>query len=81
MGVRKTIEAGLILLELSCARRLRRVVIAAPPSVVLRWHDENEARFGLQFAVVDREYVRRVRMSAHSPSTSEDTRPLHRRAG
>ncbi len=57
VGLGKTIEAGLILRELLMRQRVRRVVVAAPPSVVLQWQDELEARFGLSFVVLDREYV------------------------
>ena len=42
-------------------QRVRRIVVAAPPSVVLQWKDELEQRFGLTFVVFDRDYVRRMR--------------------
>lgn len=61
VGLGKTIEAGLIIRELLMRQRVRRIVVAAPPSVVLQWKDELEQRFGLTFAVFDREYVRRMR--------------------
>lgn len=57
VGLGKTIEAGLILQELIYRQKVRRVVVAAPPSVVLQWRDELEARFGLTFVVLDRAYV------------------------
>jgi hypothetical protein len=52
VGLGKTIEAGLILRELMLRQRVRRVVVAAPPSVVTQWREELESRFGLTF--VDR---------------------------
>jgi hypothetical protein len=61
VGIGKTIEAGLILRELILRQRIRRVVVACPPSVVLQWQDELEKRFGLRFGVLDRAYVLRVR--------------------
>lgn len=61
VGLGKTIEAGLILRELLMRQRVRRVVVVAPPSVVLQWKDELEARFGLSFVVHDREFVAQKR--------------------
>ena len=61
VGLGKTIEAGLIVRELLMRQRVRRIVVAAPPSVVLQWKEELDARFGLTFVVFDREYVRRMR--------------------
>lgn len=57
VGLGKTIEAGLIVRELLIRQKVRRIVISAPPSVVLQWRDEMENRFGLTFVVLDRDYV------------------------
>lgn len=56
VGLGKTIEAGLILREMIMRQKIRRVVIACPPSVVRQWQEEMESRFGLLFQVVDREF-------------------------
>ncbi|MCC7178691.1 MAG: helicase [Acidobacteria bacterium] len=61
VGLGKTIEAGLIVRELLMRQRVRRIVVAAPPSVVLQWKEELDQRFGLTFVVFDRDYVRRMR--------------------
>jgi len=61
VGLGKTIEAGLIVRELLMRQRVRRIVVAAPPSVVLQWKEELDARFGLTCVVFDRDYVRRMR--------------------
>ena len=61
VGLGKTIEAGLILRELLMRQKVRRVVVACPPSVVAQWKDELDARFGLPMVVFDREYVLRCR--------------------
>jgi superfamily II DNA or RNA helicase len=61
VGLGKTIEAGLILRELMLRQKVRRVVVAVPPSVVLQWRDELEQRFGLTCVVFDRDYVLRKR--------------------
>jgi SNF2 family DNA or RNA helicase len=57
VGLGKTIEAGLILRELLMRQKVRSVVVACPPSVILQWRDELENRFGLTFVVFDRDYV------------------------
>jgi SNF2 family DNA or RNA helicase len=61
VGLGKTIEAGLIVRELLMRQRVRRIVVVAPPSVVLQWKEELDQRFGLTFVVLDRDYVRRMR--------------------
>ena len=55
VGLGKTIEAGLIMRELLLRQKVHRVVVVAPPSVVLQWKGEMESRFGLSFAVMDRQ--------------------------
>jgi len=73
VGLGKTIEAGLVLRELLMRQRVRRAVVVAPPSVVHQWREELEQRFGLTFAVYDREYVvrcRRERGHAVNPWTT-----------
>lgn len=57
VGLGKTIEAGLILRELIIRQKVRTIVVACPPSVILQWKDELENRFGLNFVVFDRDYV------------------------
>ena len=61
VGLGKTIEAGLVARELLLRRRVREIVIAAPPSMLQQWKDEMEQRFGLVFEILDRDYIRRVR--------------------
>jgi superfamily II DNA or RNA helicase len=61
VGLGKTIEAGLIAVELLLRRRAREVVVACPPSMLLQWRDELETRFGLTFEILDRQYIERVR--------------------
>ena len=61
VGLGKTIEAGLIARELLLRRRIDRIVVACPPSMIEQWRDEMEARFGLAFMILDRAYVTRTR--------------------
>jgi superfamily II DNA or RNA helicase len=73
VGLGKTIEAALILRELLMRQKVRRTVVACPPSVVLQWRDELESRFGLTFVVFDRDFVigkRRERGYAVNPWTT-----------
>jgi len=61
VGLGKTIEAGLIANELLLRRRVREIVVACPPTMLLQWKDELESRFGLTFEILDRLYMDRVR--------------------
>ena len=73
VGLGKTIEAGLVLRELMLRQKVRRAVVACPPSVVLQWRDELLERFGLRFMVYDRAYSmarRRERGWATNPFTT-----------
>jgi superfamily II DNA or RNA helicase len=56
VGLGKTIEAGLIARELLLRKRIDTIVVVAPPSMVPQWQDELETRFGLTFAVIDRQF-------------------------
>ena len=61
VGLGKTIEAGLIARELLLRKKARDVVVCCPPSMLLQWKEELEARFGLTFEILDKDYVTRVR--------------------
>jgi ERCC4-related helicase len=61
VGLGKTIEAGLILRELLLRQKVQRVVVIAPPSVLLQWKGELESRFGLGFVVMDRATIAELR--------------------
>ncbi len=73
VGLGKTIEAGLILREMLLRQKIKKVVIACPPSVVVQWQQEMERRFGLSFLIYDRTFVakrRRERGFAINPWTT-----------
>ena len=57
VGAGKTVEAALILRELLLRRRIDFVLVAAPAGMVRQWQDELEAKFGLTFTIIDREYL------------------------
>lgn len=53
VGLGKTVEACLILLELIVRKLVRRTLILTPPSLVTQWQGELQRKFGLQFAAYD----------------------------
>ncbi|GAA2455834.1 hypothetical protein GCM10010191_88870 [Actinomadura vinacea] len=53
VGLGKTIEAGLVLLELARRGRADRVLIACPAGLQDQWVDEMRFRFNLDFTKVD----------------------------
>ncbi len=61
VGLGKTIEAGLVLLELILRHRARRMLIVCPSSLQLQWRDQMRDKFGLEFRIVDSELLRRLR--------------------
>lgn len=61
VGLGKTIEAGLVLRELLVRQRVRRVIVAVPPSIVRQWQTELEQRFGITAMVYDRDFVAQCR--------------------
>jgi Helicase conserved C-terminal domain/SNF2-related domain len=61
VGLGKTIEAGLVVREMLLRRQLDFILVAAPPTMTIQWKDELEAKFGLTFEIIDREYLREVR--------------------
>ena len=61
VGLGKTIEAGLVVREMLLRRRLDFILVAAPPTMTIQWKDEFEAKFGLTFEIIDREYIREIR--------------------
>ena len=63
VGLGKTIKAGLVVQELLLRHRARSVVIVCPPSLMLKWQEEMEGKFGLHFEIVNSDLLARVRRS------------------
>lgn len=61
VGLGKTIEAGLVVQELLLRHRARSVLVVCPASLQVQWRDEMREKFGLEFRIVDRELLGRLR--------------------
>ena len=53
VGLGKTIEAGLVMLELMARGRASRILIVTPPGLMDQWQDELRQKFGLDFTIID----------------------------
>ena len=73
VGLGKTIEAGLVLQELILRQRIDRVFVVCPAAVTRQWQEELDQRFGLPFALYNRDFVtarRRERGFSINPWTT-----------
>ena len=52
VGLGKTIEAGLILRELKIRGLVRRILVVAPPGLVLQWQSELKSHFNEDFRLI-----------------------------
>ena len=63
VGLGKTIEAGLVIQELLLRHRARTVFIVCPASLQEKWRVEMLEKFGLEFRIVNSDYVKKLRRS------------------
>jgi len=61
VGLGKTIESGLVVLELMLRHRANRVMVVCPSPLQIKWRDEMLEKFGLEFVIVDSALVKRLR--------------------
>lgn len=61
VGLGKTIEAGLVIQEMLLRHRARTVLVLCPASLQEKWRIEMQEKFGLEFRIVDTEYVKHLR--------------------
>lgn len=61
VGLGKTIEAGLVIQEMIVRHRARTVFIVCPASLQSKWRNEMHEKFGLEFRIVDTEYIKALR--------------------
>jgi len=52
VGLGKTVEAGLAMLELMARGRVRRVLVVVPPGLLEQWQQELYDKFGLEFQIL-----------------------------
>ena len=53
VGIGKTIEAGICLMELIVRGRARRILLVVPPGLIPQWRDEMMDKFGLAFHTIE----------------------------
>ena len=61
VGLGKTIEAGMVILEMILRHRARRVVVVCPAGLQIQWRDQMRDKFGLDFHIVDSDLMRQLR--------------------
>lgn len=61
VGLGKTIEAGLVIEEMILRQRVRTALIVCPSAIQIQWQEQMWEKFGLQFDIVNSEYVRELR--------------------
>lgn len=63
VGLGKTIEAGLVIQELLLRHRARNVLVVCPASLQEKWRIEMLEKFGLDFKIVNTDYIKELRRS------------------
>jgi len=61
VGLGKTIEAGMVILELIIRHRARRVLVVCPAGLQIQWQDQMRDKFGLDFRIIDSELMKVLR--------------------
>lgn len=61
VGLGKTIEAGLVVQEMLLRHRARTILVLCPASLQEKWRTEMIEKFGLDFRIVDTDFVKRLR--------------------
>ncbi|MFO7252197.1 MAG: DEAD/DEAH box helicase, partial [Actinomycetes bacterium] len=76
VGLGKTIEAGLVALELMLRQRGRRIMIVCPAGLTIKWKDEMAEKFGLDFTIIDTDRCAKVRRAYGSAANPFEIYPL-----
>jgi SNF2 family DNA or RNA helicase len=61
VGLGKTIEAGMVILELIIRHRARRALVVCPAALQVQWRDQMRDKFGLDFRIVDSNLMKELR--------------------
>ena len=62
VGLGKTIEAGLVILQ-HCAERKRKILIITPANLRKQWHQELQEKFGLQGIILEAKSYNAIKKS------------------
>jgi superfamily II DNA or RNA helicase len=76
VGLGKTIEAGLVALELLLRHRAKKIMIVCPPGLMIKWRDEMAEKFGLDFTIVDSSQLHQLRRTHGSAANPFRVYPL-----
>jgi SNF2 family DNA or RNA helicase len=63
VGLGKTIEAGMVALELIIRHRIRKILIVCPASLQVQWQEQMRDKFGLDFRIVNSALMGHLRRS------------------
>ena len=61
VGLGKTIEAGLVAQELLLRHRARTILVVCPADIQIQWQSEMREKFGLDFRIIDTQFMRQLR--------------------
>ncbi len=61
VGLGKTIETGMVSLELIIRHRVRTILVVCPASLQVQWMEQMRDKFGLDFRIVDSNLMRELR--------------------
>ena len=61
VGLGKTIEAGMVKLELIIRHRARKMLIVCPSSLQIQWQEQMRDKFGLDYRIVNSQLMRELR--------------------
>lgn len=61
VGLGKTIETGMVILELIIRHRARSVLVVCPAALQVQWRDQMRDKFGLDFRIVDSDLMKELR--------------------
>ena len=63
VGLGKTIEAGMVALELMIRHRARKILVVCPSSLQVQWQEQMRDKFGLDFRIVNSTLMGELRRS------------------
>src|SRR3954447_15881742 len=63
VGLGKTIECGMVILELIIRHRARRILVVCPSALQIQWKEQMRDKFGLDFRIVDSNLMKELRRS------------------